>query len=307
MLGGITYPNNTAVLIENIGDGDINSLKCTTAYEPCCRSSRQGNFYYPNNDPVLIQSLALSSRQSFYRTRGSGSISLKRQSGDPPPLGRYRCEIPDGRGVLQNLYITIGELQCVIFQMCHMILLIMFVGTIREPGDPCPPSPPPTTCPPTPEPCPTTEPPVTCLPTFPGTWYLLLSRSNTRVCNEREALILSFTGLFFELGDASYLNNTVILMDEIGVGDSALLCRTNNTGCCGSSLTSFRGEFYYPNSNNIVPTAGISPSFYRNRGTGFIRLNRQPNTDIPLGEYRCEILDDRGIRQNLFILSLIHI
>ena len=89
-------------------------------------------------------------------------------------------------------------------------------------------------------------------------------------------------------------------MDEIGVGDSALLCRTNNTGCCGSSFTSFRGEFYYP-GGSIVPTAGSSPSFYRNRDTGFIRLNRQPNTDIPLGEYRCEIPDDRGIRQNLFI------
>ena len=116
MLGGIAYPNNTAVLIEDIGEGDMDSLKCTTAYEPCCRSSRLGNFYYPNNDPVLIQSLASSSRQSFYRTRGSGSISLnKRQNGDLPPLGRYRCEIPDGRGVLQNLYITVGELQCVIY------------------------------------------------------------------------------------------------------------------------------------------------------------------------------------------------
>ena len=114
-------------------------------------------------------------------------------------------------------------------------------------------------------------------------------------------IILSFTGLFFELGDASYLNNTVILVDEIGEGDSALLCRTNNTGCCGSSFTPFRGEFYYPNSNNVVPTAGVSPNFYRNRGTGFIRLNRQPNTDIQLGEYRCEIPDYRGIRQNLFI------
>ena len=71
MLGGITYPNNTAVLIEDIGETDMNSLKCISAY---------------------------------------GSISLKRQSGDPLPRGRYHCEIPDGRGVLQNLYITIGEL-----------------------------------------------------------------------------------------------------------------------------------------------------------------------------------------------------
>ena len=106
MLGGITYPNNTVVLIEDIGDADMNSLKCTTTYEQCCQNPQQENFYYPNNDPVLTQ----SSRQSFYRTRDSGSISLKRQSGDPPPLGRYRCKIPDGRGVLQNIYIKIGEI-----------------------------------------------------------------------------------------------------------------------------------------------------------------------------------------------------
>ena len=131
-------------------------------------------------------------------------------------------------------------------------------------------------------------------------WYLLLSGNNAT----KEELLhcLLHAGLFFELGDTSYLNNTVILMEEIGVGDSGLLCRTNNTGCCGSFFfTSFRGEFYYPNSDNTVPTAGVSPSFYRNRGTGFIRLNRQPNSGIPLGEYRCEIPDDRGIRQNLFI------
>ena len=110
MLGDITYPNNTAVIIENIGEEDRNSLICTTAHDGCCQTSRLGNFYYPNNNLVQIQSLAHSSRQSFYRTRSRGSISLKQQAGDSSPLGRYRCEIPDCRGILQNLYITIGEI-----------------------------------------------------------------------------------------------------------------------------------------------------------------------------------------------------
>ena len=107
------------------------------------------------------------------------------------------------------------------------------------------------------------------------------------------------SGLFFELQGTRYLNNTLILVDEIGVGDSALLCRTNNDVCC-SRASPFRGEFYYPD-NTLIPTAGDNPSFYRNRDTNLIRLNRQPNTDIPLGEYRCEILDDQGIEQQLFI------
>ena len=107
MLGGVTYPNNTAVILEHIG---LNSLMCTTANNHCCQTSAQGQFYYPNGDPVLSQIQASSSRQSLYQTRNDGSISLKRQAGEIfPPLGRYRCEIPDGRGILQTLYITIGE------------------------------------------------------------------------------------------------------------------------------------------------------------------------------------------------------
>ena len=108
MLGGITYLNNTAAIIEHIGEGEANSLKCTTAYETCCQTSRQGQFYYPNGNQVMIVSQAVSRGENFYRTRSSGSISLKKREGNNTPLGRYRCEIPDGRGVPQNLYITIG-------------------------------------------------------------------------------------------------------------------------------------------------------------------------------------------------------
>ena len=111
MLGGITYPNDTAVLLEDIGGDNTNSLICTTANDECCENVGRGGFYYPNGDPVLTQSQASSSLQSFYVTRSSGSIGLNQQIGESsPPLGRYRCEIPDGRGDLQNLYIRIGEI-----------------------------------------------------------------------------------------------------------------------------------------------------------------------------------------------------
>ena len=108
MLGDITFLNNTAVLLEDI---NANSLECTTASAACCAGgSAHGNFYYPDGDRVLMQNPASSSLQSLYMTRNQGSISLRLQSGDSPPLGRYRCEIPDGRGNLQNLYIRIGEI-----------------------------------------------------------------------------------------------------------------------------------------------------------------------------------------------------
>ena len=77
----------------------------------------QGRFFYSNIVytqmaalvQLVTQSQASSSSQSFYITQNQGSISLIRQDGDPPPLGSYRCEVPDGAGSSQNLYIRIGE------------------------------------------------------------------------------------------------------------------------------------------------------------------------------------------------------
>ena len=119
MLGGITYRNNTAVLIEDIEENDLNSLKCTTASETCCQNPAQGNFYDPNGNLVTSMSQTLLSGGSLYRTRASGSISLRQRQGDPAPLGQYRCEIPDGRGMTQNLYISIGKGVCCLSNQCH--------------------------------------------------------------------------------------------------------------------------------------------------------------------------------------------
>ena len=92
-----------------------------------------------------------------------------------------------------------------------------------------------------------------------------------------------------------------MLLEDIGSEDSALLCVSNNTDCCSNPASSFRGEFYYPNGS-MVPIQSMQHGFYRNRGAGFIRLNRYPSGMIPpLGQYRCDILDDRRERQSLFI------
>ena len=108
MLGGVTYLNNTAVLLEDI---DANPpLICTTAHTSCCTGNTQGRFFYPDGNPILTQDQASSLLQELYMTRNQGSISLRLQTGEQrPPLGTYRCEIPDGRDTLQNLYIRIGK------------------------------------------------------------------------------------------------------------------------------------------------------------------------------------------------------
>ena len=106
--------------------------------------------------------------------------------------------------------------------------------------------------------------------------------------------------LVFQLGGTTYPNNTVVLMEDIGEGDNALLCMSNNARCCDGSST-FRGEFYYPNGIR-VPIQSVGHSVYRNRVASFIRLNQRGNAvNSPLGRYRCDIIDDTGARQSLYI------
>ena len=103
MLGEVTYLNNTAVLLEDIDS--TNSLVCTTASTTCCMGNSVPGigFYYPDGSQIQVSS-------SLYTTQNQGSISLSRwPTGERPPLGRYRCQIPDGRGTPQSLYIRIGE------------------------------------------------------------------------------------------------------------------------------------------------------------------------------------------------------
>jgi hypothetical protein len=85
----------------------------------------------------------------------------------------------------------------------------------------------------------------------------------------------------------TYSNNSQVSMQEIGEGENALSCRTNNADCCKSSRS---GEFFYPNGT-LVPIRKTGHGFYRDRGEGEIHLNRleEANIMLPMGKFRCEI------------------
>ena len=100
--------------------------------------------------------------------------------------------------------------------------------------------------------------------------------------------------LHFELGGTTYLNNTVVLVDGIGEEGNALLCVTSSQDCCTT------GEFYYPDGTPVL-IRNRGQDFYRNRGDGFIRLNRRNGATSPTGSYRCEIPDAAGNLQNIVI------
>jgi hypothetical protein len=75
----------------------------------------------------------------------------------------------------------------------------------------------------------------------------------------------------FVLKGSIYLNYSAISLEEVGEGDDALICRTNDRRCCAMSPNR-AGEFYYP-KGDVVPIRSRAEDFYRNRGEGEICLN----------------------------------
>lgn len=78
-----------------------------------------------------------------------------------------------------------------------------------------------------------------------------------------------------------------------------MLCKTDMINCCGTVPNRF-GQFYYPNGI-IVPIKSRAHQFYRDRGDQVVRLNRREGTTSPTGTYLCEIPDENGIIQKLYI------
>ena len=96
-----------------------------------------------------------------------------------------------------------------------------------------------------------------------------------------------------------YLNNTVVVVDDIGAEENGLACKTTKEGCC---RTDRLGHFYFPNGAGQLSSSGEGGDFYRNReDTGIVRLNRRNGATSPLGAYTCEIPDANGVLQNLTI------
>ena len=55
-----------------------------------------------------------------------------------------------------------------------------------------------------------------------------------------------FIGVYFELNNQIYLNNSAVHLTDIGEDTGALLCKTDMEACCKTLPNRF-GEFYYPN------------------------------------------------------------
>ena len=100
-------------------------------------------------------------------------------------------------------------------------------------------------------------------------------------------------------------NNSIVLITDIGEEDDALLCTTNRQGCCANSSNRM-GGWFFPNGM-MVASAGNPRDIYRDRtgasstSDATVRLNRRNDGMDPTGLYRCEIPDENGLTQNLYV------
>ena len=110
--------------------------------------------------------------------------------------------------------------------------------------------------------------------------------------------ILSFAGagdVRFSLNGTTYQNNSIVNLEDIGVGNTALLCKTNLTACCQQFST---GSWFFPNATRV---RSINPlrDIYRNRDQTVVRLHRRRGGED--GIYSCEIPDSMNVTQTIYI------
>ena len=117
-------------------------------------------------------------------------------------------------------------------------------------------------------------------------------------------LYFTLSGVYLSLNGEIIPNDGYVRVSDIGVGNSGLLCNTDNIYCCRSFDAAdyvAQGHWYRPNGTQVgsftQESAGVTNYFYnffsRDRGVGVVRLNRLG--DPPeRGRFHCEVPNADG-------------
>ena len=96
-----------------------------------------------------------------------------------------------------------------------------------------------------------------------------------------------------------YQNNSLMALEDIGEGDDALLCLTDQIACCRRPYTLLPlGNWFFPNGTR-VPSINNQWDFHRTRGQMVVRLHRRRGRVT--GIYSCEIPDAMNVNQIIYI------
>ena len=98
------------------------------------------------------------------------------------------------------------------------------------------------------------------------------------------------------LGNTTYQNNSLVNLEDIGIEDDALLCKTDLNFCCNSPNS--LGSWFYPNGTRI-PGQSKNWDFHIGRGSMVVRMNRREGGLD--GIYHCKIRDAINVSQTIYI------
>ena len=112
--------------------------------------------------------------------------------------------------------------------------------------------------------------------------------------------ILNFVGIYFQLREVNYNNNSEVSITDIGIDENSLQCVTDNTYCCGN-VDWRMGDWFFPNTS-MIKIEGKGESFYRDRVQSRVRLHRRHNATMPTGSFCCEIPDTSNVTQEICIM-----
>ena len=141
-----------------------------------------------------------------------------------------------------------------------------------------------------------------CIQYLP-TVQLLCNVLQAWVYSTKQHYNISFPGagdVWFSLNGTRYQNNSIVILEDIGEGDDALLCVTNQTACYQHFYTGEKkkalGNWYFPNGTRLHSDKW---DIYRTRGQMVVVMHRRRGGVE--GIYRCEILDTFGFIQTIYI------
>ena len=90
---GKNLPNNSYIILDQVGDADSTSVQCHTDLTTCCSMAQgdgRGDWYFPNGEKLPFSKHF--SRQVFEH-RQNKRVDLRRRKNPVTPRGIYRCDM----------------------------------------------------------------------------------------------------------------------------------------------------------------------------------------------------------------------
>ena len=106
-----------------------------------------------------------------------------------------------------------------------------------------------------------------------------------------------------EYGPERLNNNSLITLNDLGEGNSALFCATDRGECC-TAESDYDGNWFVPSGSKIEQQfANSTQELYVSRADQTVGLNyvNVSDYDVPSGIYHCEIADNNNVTNHLYV------